>query len=168
MRDHVLMNLSDRQTARQLDFYCVASEQELFEMWALLTIRTAYEAAKCATSEQARSLRVIGAELDGQTDAQAWESITDALLAGLCEACGNRAFEAGRAAVWMSLTGGVDRAPALWLARESINRAVGAVIDAVRRYAPDAAAEGMREHVEAVRTVLFSGEGEWSDRRVVP
>lgn len=162
------MNLSDRQTARQLDVYGVGSERELFEMWALLTIRTAYEAAKCPTSEQVRSLRVIGAELDGQTDVQAWESIADAWLTGLCEACGNRAYEAGRVAVWMSLTGGVDRAPALWRARESINRAVGAVIDAVSRYAPDAAAEGMRQHVEAVRAVLFSGEGEWSDPRVVP
>lgn len=138
------MNLSDSPTVGQ------------FDIWAIIAVHAAAQAATRATAEQVRSLQLIGAQLVSQRDAEIWESIANAWHTGILEAAGNAMSAVAADELWSSVTNVLDVPPMLWALRDRVESSMSAVVAAVTGGTPESADATMRAHVDTVRTALFS------------
>ncbi|MBJ8348776.1 FCD domain-containing protein [Antrihabitans sp. YC2-6] len=151
------MNLSDRRTASQSDGIGRSTNPiDLFDEWAQIAVAAAAHAAARATTEQVRSLQVLGLELSIEWDAPAWESVAEAWRAGIFEAGGDYSSDARATALWDRATSAADLPTALWSRRGPMERTIGDVVFAVERRSPAVAEHSMRDHIETLRAALFS------------
>ena len=163
MYDDRHVDLSDSRTVGQsdsdvvaFDVVATAGRGAVSATWAALVADAAAGAACAASAEDVRSLRVIAREASGESDPLVWESLVAAWQAGVLEACGNVVHDVTATALWESATADLDFASRLAAARPVVDGSMAETVAAIAAGEAERAARGMREHADAVRSVLAS------------
>jgi DNA-binding FadR family transcriptional regulator len=147
------MNLSDSPTVSHADTW----PRDVLAAWSLITTRTATQAARVATTEQVRSLRVLVTQMSAQVEADQWESVTAATYFGIAEASGNEVYESLVYDFWHALIGAGDRwdvAARLWPLRNWVEQSLQTVIEHIVAGDGPAAGAAMDAHVRALVSTL--------------
>lgn len=148
------MNLSDSRTVRRIPLRFVASDDELLEAWSVIATTSAATAARRATAEQRRGLRVFAAELAQCHDPDAWASLASATHAAIVEASGNGPLDALGYELWVCLDQVRAGGQTLWHDRDAIERLLFDVVDHVVAGVAVRAGESMRRYCALLMRLL--------------
>ena len=151
--DHLSMNLSDSMTVSYPDSWL----QDAWEALSLLATQSAVEAARHASAEQIRSLRVLVGQMPAMADAESWESVTAATYFGISEASGNQIYESLLYDLWQALAQSGERwdvAARLWPVRQWAERSLEVVVTGIASAEPALAKSAMERHIRGAVAAL--------------
>lgn len=144
--DDIAMYLSDSMTVSYPDPWL----QDAWAALSLLATQSAVEAARHASAEQIRSLRILVTQMPALDEAGAWESVTAATYFGISEASGNQIYETLFYDLWQALTQSGehwDVAARLWPVRRWAEHSLEAVVSGIASAEPELAKSAMESHI---------------------
>jgi DNA-binding FadR family transcriptional regulator len=147
------MYLSDSMTVSYPDPWL----QDAWAALSLLATQSAVEAARHASAEQIRSLRILVAQMPVLDEPGAWESVTAATYFGISEASGNQIYETLFYDLWQALTQSGERwdvAARLWPVRRWAERSLEAVVGGIASAEPELAKSAMESHIRGALAAL--------------
>ena len=147
------MYLSDSLTVSYPDSWL----QDAWATLSLLATQSAVEAARNASEEQIRSLRILVGQMPALAEAGAWESVTAATYFGISEASGNQIYETLFYDLWPALPQSGERwdvAARLWPVRQWAENSLEAVIAAIASAGPELSKSAMESHIRGAVAAL--------------
>jgi DNA-binding FadR family transcriptional regulator len=147
------MYMSDSMTVGYPDPWL----QDAWAALSLLATQSAVEAARHASAEQIRSLRVLVGQLPTLAEAGPWESVTAATYFGISEASGNQIYETLFYDLWQALAQSGehwDVAARLWPIRQWAEDSLEAVVTGIASAEPELAKSAMESHIRGAVAAL--------------
>ena len=147
------MHLSDSMTVSYPDSWL----QDAWKALSLLATQSAVEAARHASVEQIRSLRVLVGQMPAMAEPESWESVTAATYFGISEASGNRIYETLLYDLWQALAQSGERwdvAARLWPVRQWAEQSLEAVVTGIASAEPELAKSAMERHIRGAVAAL--------------